>query len=71
MKTKMRKIKFNNGKFGIRIGRWWHARYLFTDLERPMFSWSITSDHFYSCMGDEKRVDEILLRCSNKYKLVR
>lgn len=45
-------VKFENGKFGVRVGRW--PFYKFLDLRDKSFRWAPDSGHFCDCMGDEE-----------------
>lgn len=63
----MKKVKFENGKFGIR--RYWFFGWHFQDLTWLSFQWTRSSRHFKDCMGSEKDVDSVLLDFkSNKFK---
>lgn len=52
-------VKFNNGKFGVRIGRW--PRYRFQDLACQEYAWKSPKFVIKYCQGDEETAREALV----------
>ena len=64
----MRLVKFENGKYGIRVGSWFNG-YTFKDLVSLDHTWEIGSKYFKDCLGSYEDCEKILNKL--KYKVIR